>query len=247
MTDVACHSDLISSPAADLDALRAVGQEFPCPYLPQRRSRNEAYFVERLDGALYERLLARGFRRSGHVVYRPRCRGCRECRQLRVPVETFVPSRSMRRVARTNADVRMEVDDPAPSDEKYCLFRDYLAFQHDGTMSAEYTAFIEFLYDSPIASREFSYYIGGRLVGVSIADRLPKGLSSVYMYFDPKYARRSLGTLSVLREIEWCRENDMPYYFLGFHVAGSRTMDYKARFRPFEILVADDRWIRTDQ
>lgn len=243
MTSVGQSSSVITSASADLDALRGVGPETPCPYLPDRWSRNEAYRVDVLDGAIYERLLSRGFRRSGRIVYRPRCRGCRQCVSLRVPVESFAPSRSMRRVMGRNSDVRMAIDDPQPTPLKYRLYTAYLERQHDGTMSREYEDFVGFLYGSPTSTVEFTYSLGTRLIGVSIADLTPSGLSSVYMYFDPEFARRSLGTLSVLREIAWCREQNLPYYLLGFYVAGSRTMDYKARFRPHELLAGDERWV----
>ena len=243
MATVEPASDTISSASADLDALRGVGPESPCPYLPDRQSRNEAYRVDVLDGALYERLLSRGFRRSGRAVYRPRCRGCRLCVSIRVPVESFLPSRSLRRVSRRNGDVRMIVGDPQPTPLKYRLYTNYLDRQQDETMSRDYGSFLAFLYDSPTETVEFTYILGARLIGASIADLTPSGLSSVYMYFDPDFRDRGLGTLSILREIAWCREQGLAYYFLGFHVAGSRTMDYKARFRPHERLMGDENWV----
>jgi arginine-tRNA-protein transferase len=63
------------------------------------------------------------------------------------------------------------------------------------------------------------------------------------MYYDPGLRERSLGTFSIVREIAHCRERRLPYYYLGYHVSGSKTMDYKSRFRPAEVLVADDRWL----
>ena len=243
MNDVQAWNTVISSAQADYDALRYVSQETPCPYLPDNKARSEAYAVDQLEGAVYERLLTRGFRRSGRVVYRPRCRGCQECRQIRVPVGSFQPTRSMRRVMRRNADVTVEEGRPAPDLEKFALYRRYLDAQHDESMARSYESFREFLYDSPLETCEFLYRLHGRLMGVSIADRLPLGLSSVYMYFDPEFAERSPGTFSVLWEIDYCRLAGLAYYYLGFYVAGSSTMSYKARFRPNEILVGDDRWI----
>jgi arginine-tRNA-protein transferase len=234
---------LITSPQAEYDALRNVSPERPCPYLPNRLSRSEVYLAERLPGAMYERLLARGFRRSGRVVYRPRCRHCQECRQLRVLASRFAPSRSMRRVLRRSEDVRVEMGAPQPTVEKHTLFASYLDGQHDGSMPRTYESFVEFLYDSPTRTLEFRYWLGARLVGVSLLDKCPKGLSSVYMYYDPTLPSRSLGTFSILKEIAYCREHRLPYYYLGYHVAGSKTMDYKARFRPAEVLVGENRWI----
>jgi len=243
MTDAQAWNTVISSPQADYDAMRYLSPETLCPYLPDKKARSEAYSVNRLEGAVYERLLTRGFRRSGRVVYRPRCRDCAECRQLRVPVTLFKPTRSMRRVLRHNADLTVEEGSPTPDPEKFAVYRRYLEAQHDESMARSYESFCEFLYDSPMETCEFRYRLDGRLIGVSIADRLPLGLSSVYMYFDPEFAQRSPGTFSVLWEIDYCRRAGLEYYYLGFYVAGSPTMSYKARFRPNEILVGDDRWI----
>jgi arginyl-tRNA--protein-N-Asp/Glu arginylyltransferase len=46
----------------------------------------------------------------------------------------------------------------------------------------------------------------------------------------------------VLWEIEDCRARQIAYYYLGYYVPGSRTMAYKARFRPAEILDSDGEW-----
>jgi len=149
----------------------------------------------------------------------------------------------MRRVIRRNADVRVESGDPKASREKLALYKRYLDTQHDSAMSRDYEAFVDFLYDSPMESREFCYRLGERLVGVSIADRCRHGYSSVYMYFDPDLAERSLGTFSAIWEIENCRREGLAYYYLGYYVAGSQTMSYKARFRPNQVLAGDDHWV----
>src|SRR3990172_2695274 len=135
MTDAQAWNTVITSPQADYDALRYLSPETPCPYLPDKNARSEAYSVDHLEGAVYERLLTRGFRRSGRVVYRPRCRGCRECRQIRVPVESFQPTRSMRRVLRRNADVTVDEGRPATDHEKFAIYRRYLDAQHDDSMA----------------------------------------------------------------------------------------------------------------
>lgn len=233
----------VTAAAVEYDANPRAEPGNPCPYLPGRYSRTEAYRVEELDPFLYERLLGCGFRRSGRIVYRPRCEDCRECRQLRVPVAGFSPSRSQRRVLRANADVSVRVQSPRATDEKYILFRAYLDRRHDEAMERSVEAFQDFLYDSPTATLEFEYRIGTRLVGVSIADRCFDGLSSVYMYYDPEMARRSPGTFSVLHEIQFTRSAGMSYYYLGYYVAGCSSMAYKARFRPCHILVENNRWL----
>ena len=42
--------------------------------------------------------------------------------------------------------------------------------------------------------------------------------------------------------VEECRRLGAPWLYLGYHVAGSPSMAYKAGFRPHEILGDDGRW-----
>jgi arginine-tRNA-protein transferase len=220
----------------------ALSAESPCPYLPGHAARSEVYSARGLDGSAYEKLLARNFRRSGGIVYRPRCRACAECRQVRVLVDAFRPSRSQRRVWRANRDLRVEMGPPEPTAERHRLYVRYLDARHGESMSREWRDFVAFLYTSPLATLEVRYLLGDRLVAASLLDVCPEGWSSVYAYFEPDLARRSLGTYSVLWEIEACRRSGRPHYYLGYHVAGSPAMDYKARFRPQEVLV-EGRWV----
>jgi leucyl-tRNA---protein transferase len=214
----------------------------PCPYLPEKDSSYEEYYVHHLNPELYGRLLSMGFRRSGRIVYRPVCQSCAECRQIRIPVKLFNPSRSMKRVMKHNKDVQTSILRPQYSDEKYDLFKRYLNHYHDSMMSRDWMSFVSFLYDSPAETYEIIYSKAGRTVGLSIVDIVPDGLSSVYMYFDPEFGKLSPGTLSIIREIGLCLELQLPYYYLGYLVYGSKTMNYKSRFRPYEVLTAPGKW-----
>ena len=215
----------------------------PCPYLSDRLTRVEGFFIDRMDPEIHAALMDRGFRRSGRLLYRPVCRDCRACRALRVPVDRFQPSRSQRRVWRHNADLRVTVQPPHLTDRRWRLYRDYLDFQHDDTMSRSRADLARFLYESPVDTVEVCYHWGRKLVGVSIVDRSRDTLNSIYMYFDPREQRRSLGTYSALWEIEYCRREGVAYYYLGFWVAGSPKMAYKSRFQPCEVLGATHTWV----
>jgi len=213
-----------------------------CPYLPDRTSRTVFFICSRMGPLAYQELMDAGYRRNGHLIYRPDCVSCHECVSLRVPVADFVPSRSQRRVLRRNADVNVRIGPPDCTEEKYRLFRKYLRHQHDGTMSDSRQDFIDFLYRSPIDTWELEYRVGKRLVAVGIVDVCPRSLSSVYFYFDPAEARRSLGVFGALYEIGRCAELGLPYWYVGYYIRDCRRMNYKARFRPYELLGPDGTW-----
>lgn len=218
------------------------GERHPCPYLPGRVAAE--LFVASIvdDSQVYQLLLDHGFRRAGLVCYRPACPDCQACVPIRIPVRRFSPSRSQRRVLRRNADVQVEITSPSCDDEHWDLFCRYQRWQHDGRMIRMRDEFRRFLCVSPIETIEMSYRLDGRLVGAGIVDVCPQGLSSVYMYYEPDCARRSLGVFSGLCEIEECRRRGLPYWHLGYWIAGCRSMEYKNRFRPYELLTSGGEW-----
>jgi leucyl-tRNA---protein transferase len=214
----------------------------PCPYLPGRDSRLVALRPERFTPGVYGLFLDLNFRRLGSLVYRPACEGCRECRQLRVDVARFRPTRAHRRCLRRNADVIAEPGLPEATAEKHEVYRRYLDVRHDGQMSGSWEEFRDFLHEAPAFTREVVFRLDGRLVGAGIYDASPAAFSAVYYYFDPDLSARSPGTLHVLWLLEECRRRGVPWLYLGYYVAGSPRMAYKAGFRPHQILGDDREW-----
>ena len=73
-------------------------------------------------------------------------------------------------------------------------------------------------------------------VAVAVTDFASSGLSAVYTFYDPAMPARGLGTCAILRQIELARAHGLPHVYLGFWIAAHPKMDYKARFRPLELL-----------
>ncbi len=220
-------------PGLSLPLLR--GEEHPCPYLPDRQASELYLLTTQIDAAMYQYLMDRGFRRSSDVFYIPRCGTCQACVPIRVPVADFAPSRSQRRVWRRNADVEVDYGPVQDDDEHWELYARYQDSQHDREMLDTRENFTAFLCRSPIPTVELSFRLKGRLIGAAIVDVCPESLSSVYFYFDPDEHRRSLGVFSGLHEIAACRRLGMPHWYLGYMIEGCRKMEYKTRFRPYEL------------
>lgn len=236
--------------------LVSVTEKHPCGYLENRLATFRAFdaadgnWAAGLSPEIFQKLLDSGFRRSGSIIYQPMCAGCRQCVPLRVPVESFVPSKSQRRVLRKNQDLVVRVGAPEVTREKWELYERYQRQWHKKNIveSEDLPAFINFLYRSPMQSLEFEYRNKwGRLFGVGITDVLPLGLSSVYFYFDPTQGELSLGTYSAMYEIQWVKERGMGYWYAGYWIKGTGSMAYKSRFKPAEILHTDGIWRRLEE
>ncbi len=219
------------------------GPPFPCPYLPGREARYLTIGLPAPAPGVYHALMDLNFRRSGETYYRPECEGCGECRMLRVPIATFRPSRAQRRCLARNGDLAISAGAPELTDEKADLYARYLAARHDdGGMDGSREELAGFLYSSRLHTLELSYREpAGRLVAIGIVDVEPRALSAVYCYFDPDAADRSLGVFNVLTLVDLGRRRGAAWLYLGYHVAGSAKMGYKAGYRPAELLV-DGVW-----
>lgn len=222
------------------------GAEHACPYLEGRQARERAFYADRLPAAFYHSLMDHGWRRSGHIVYKPACETCSECLPIRIPAGEFAPNRTQRKLLRRNADLAVDIHPCHATLEKFDLFMRYQRARHAGTMCGQWHEFTGFLYSSPLPTREYEFRLGEQLVAVAIADAGDDYLSAVYTYFDPDFAARSLGTWAILWFIQHAREQSIPHYYMGYYIRDCRKMNYKTDFRPCELGDGRGGWTRCD-
>jgi arginine-tRNA-protein transferase len=184
-------------------------------------------------------LTAAGFRRSQHALYKPACPGCRACVPVRIAVAGWGPSRAERRVLKRNADLVAEERPTRATAEQFALFHRYLMARHDdGGMARMGLESYEEMVETALPG---SFLVElrdrtGRLVGVSLTDRVASGLSGVYKFYAPEEERRSLGTFIILWHVRRARALGLPFVYLGYWIRDCRKMAYKARFAPLERL-----------
>ena len=213
----------------------------PCPYLEGRWERK---VFTPLHGesapALNDELSLKGFRRSQKVAYKPQCAGCDACLSVRVPVASFAPTRTQRKILNRNAGLIRNVRPPQATEEQFELFRRYLLARHsDGAMAdmddCDFAAMIE---DTTVRTRVVEYRDpeDGSLLAACLTDSLHDGLSMVYSFYDPDRPEASLGVHAVLDHIRLAAEEELPYVYLGYWIEGSRKMAYKTAYQPLELL-----------
>jgi arginine-tRNA-protein transferase len=215
-----------------------------CGYFAERVAQNLVIDpAARELGAIFGDALRAGFRRAGDHVYRPACHGCRACVAARIPVASFRPDRAQRRCAARNRDLAVAETPARIDDETFALYRRYLEARHPGggMDDAEPVDFARFVRSGWADTRFLEFRLDGRLVAVAVTDYTPAGLSAVYTFFEPTLATRGLGTFAILTQVATARREALPHLYLGYWIAGHPKMDYKARFRPLEV-IDGGRW-----
>ena len=220
----------------------------PCEYLPDRDWSLQYEVVGELSPSEYQSRLKAGWRRFGYSLFRPACPSCRKCQSIRVPVATFRPNRSQRRAwAANEGRVTLTIGEPGATRDKLELYDRFHHFQHGhkgwpdhGPTSA--VDYIESFVEHPFPTEEWCYYRDDRLIGVGYVDALPDGLSAIYFYYDPDERDRSPGTFNVLSILRTAETRGIPHVYLGYYVEGCRSLEYKAQFRPNEVLDDSGAW-----
>ncbi len=146
----------------------------------------------------YGRHIEEGWRRYGPMLYRMRCPGCRLCIPLRINADIIKPSPSLNRILARNRDLVVTRVPATFNSLHYALWVEYSQWKH-GLNREELSeeSYRRFLSSWSVL---FEYRVSGSLCAISIIDPLENGLSSVYFFFSPQEARRSLGFLSILVE-----------------------------------------------
>ena len=195
----------------------------------------------RACATVYPHALGWGFRRSGDIVYRPHCAGCRACVAVRIPVD--------RLRARPQ---------PAPLPRAQCATSKCGCCRRSApTSSSRSTAATSRARHArrrhgrtrrggvrPVPDRQLER---GPFPRTSRARARPGSCSRSPSPTAPtQRCRRStrsttrtkrgrgLGTLAILRQIEWARRERRRHLYLGYWIDGHPKMDYKRRFRPLE-------------
>ncbi len=218
-----------------------------CTYLPDRAERRLAADISNRPD-LHDKLAKAGFRRVENWVYKPACQDCNACQPIRVICSEFSKSRNMKRIAIKNSDLKgCRVDGPL-THEHYELFHRYLNSRHeDGQMvGMTMDEFVSMVENSPISTFLLDYRdTNNKLLASVLVDHQVDGLSAVYSFFETNRPDRSFGSFIILDLIERVNLAQQPYLYLGYYIAESRKMSYKARYKPYEIF-SNGSWQRSD-
>lgn len=219
--------------------------EYECGYLPQQSASSlVAAPAHLIDAKAYSSLVKYGFRRSGLFTYKPNCLSCNACIPIRLDVNRFSPSRNQKRVLKRSPKLYYNMLELDLFEDHLRLYEKYQLTRHaEGDMAHNIEKqYKSFLLASSVDSILIEYRTeNNELQIVSLIDVLENGLSSVYTFFDPE-SKFSLGTYSILSQVQLCKEMGLNWLYLGYWIEECQKMAYKSNFKPHQIL-KNNSWI----
>lgn len=208
-------------------------------------------------GQFYTALLELGFIRQGSMFYQSQCGKCRQCVPIRIKVKDFEPSKRQKTNFRKNSDIQVRVETDRTqfvTDEKIKMLCEYYAYHNPNDPEPmqydDAKACLADMNDGYNNSYQMEYRLNGKLIGVGIIDITQDdkyrdyALVSKYFFYDlsEETLKRSPGVFSVLKELEFCKKNKIKYYYLGLFIKDCQKMNYKAKYKPYELLLSS-KWI----
>jgi arginine-tRNA-protein transferase len=215
--------------------------DYECAYITDKSVRMHYKHIEKATQTYNTALINRGWRRFGCYYFHPICNGCNECKSIRVDVKNFKLRKSQKKSIKRNKGTEIIIQKPTLSQAHIDLYNKYHSFKqkkddwsHRNISPREYREnFVEGAHDF---GKEVLYIQDGKLIGVDLIDILDDGISSIYFYYDPDYPQLSLGTYSLLYQVELAKILELPWIYLGYWVEGCKAFAYKPNFQPQEIL-----------
>ena len=209
-----------------------------CSYLEDITSTTHYKIIEDCSIEQCSDLIQRGYRRFGKTYFRPICPQCDECQSIKIDVVNFQFSKSQKRVIKKAKNFTTYIQKPSLSNEHLKLFDKYhlhmkekKEWEHNKiTPQHYYNSFVDGYKDF---GYEILYFDNSTLIGVDLIDILQDGISSIYFYYDPDYAKFSLGKLSLLNQIIIAQNNKLEYIYLGYYVKNNISLAYKAEYTPY--------------
>lgn len=97
----------------------------------------------------------------------------------------------------------------------------------------------------PAELMELCVFCGDELVAFSIFEVGQKALWGTIGVWSPRHPHRSLGTLTILKEMQYAVKNELDYYYMGHFYLANPSYSYKMNFNGLELYDWDnERWVR---
>ena len=210
---------------------------------------DDVFAAQHVSAEILDGLWETGWRHQGIVFYRYSETDMggvhHRITPLRIDLQAFLPSKSQRRVLRRNEDVVSSFEVAAFDDEMHAMFARHCERFTENVPESLGNFFSASPGDTPCACLAQRVSLNGQLIAVSFMDVGQDAASSVYAIFDPEHSDRSLGTYTMLKEIEYAQQHEMRWLYHGYATQAASHYDYKKALSAVEWLDwATGQWSR---
>jgi arginine-tRNA-protein transferase len=206
------------------------------------------YYPFSLSPSRLDRYLAAGWFRNSIMLFRSKLL-CMEgdlfnVVNIRLPLTNYALSKRYQKLVSKNKklfDVRINRATINPDKERlYELHKP----RFKGFI---YSDLHQFLYSDTIGSVFQTYEIeirdkSGKLVALSYFDKGQHSIASLIGIYDPTYSRYSLGTFTMLLEVEYALNLGYKFYYPGYIFDKPSVFDYKLKLGNFEYYDWRGKW-----
>ena len=149
--------------------------------------------------------------------------------RMRFSANEIVQHKSHHKINKRNSQFRVEITDfneiLDEHNELYQKYCNYIKFDCAGSILEALE--VNKSTDSIFKRLVISIYDKDQLIAIDILYAGATSLASVLCFYDPVYAKYSLGKYSMLLAIEYMQLNGYQYYYLGYLMNGNSKFDYK--------------------
>lgn len=207
----------------------------------------QQHFPQTLTHLRLDRYLADGWFRCQDFLYRSKLVSFGgdlfSVLNIRLDVEQYRMSKSMRRVIRRNqGQMRYEIGEVQITPPKERLYQEHKERFKGRILPTLH----EYLFgDSALPlfdTKELSVYDGEELVAVSFFDLGRDSVASLLGLYDQNYKRNSLGSYTMLLEIQYAQQMGRTFYYPGYIVDEADIFDYKLNLGPMDYYDWNGTW-----
>lgn len=195
--------------------------------------------------------LAQGWFRSSSSMYRARIlcfeQALHEVINVRLNLKDYTPKKRLRRIKRkVHERFEVIVRPFQNSAEKERLYQQH-THRFRGFLQKSLYHYLkgddeERYHLSIFQTYEVCVFDKGQLIGFSLFDVGESAIASIIGVFDINYERYSIGTFTMLQEIEYAQSLNFKYYYPGYVLHGTSIFDYKLRLGDMEFYDHNKEW-----
>lgn len=196
---------------------------------------DEIFEAKYIQPQKMDKLWEKGWRHLGPVFRRYSIRDWSDKIQLVIPLrinlKNFKTSKNHKRIIRQNVDLDLKIKTTILDNERDSLFQLYKTRFTQYIPESLATFLGEHPEKGPCKNLEFGLYKKSHLIAASYLDVGKKAAYSQCAMFHPEESKRSLGTYTMLKEIEYAINHQMDFYYMGYVYNNPSELDYKKNFR----------------